>query len=68
MPDDTAVGIDNVLKNFESSKVHIKGLVVQQYSQDHSHYMAIQSLGDWLKKNDIPAIYGVDTRLLTKKV
>ncbi|MBA7520780.1 Carbamoyl-phosphate synthase small chain [subsurface metagenome] len=26
------------------------------------------SLGNWLKKNNIPGIYGVDTRALTKRL
>ncbi|KAJ7673467.1 carbamoyl-phosphate synthase [Mycena rosella] len=33
-----------------------------------SHFLAKSSLGAWLKENDVPAIYGVDTRALTKKI
>lgn len=53
-------------QNFESSKVQIAGLVVTDYVEGHSHAAAIRSLGDWLKQHNIPAIHGVDTRMLTQ--
>src|SRR5690606_34804239 len=37
-------------------------------SVDFSHFLAKSSLSVWLKENDIPAIYGLDTRALTKKI
>ena len=55
-------------KGFESYKIHAAGLVVQDYSHHYSHWDAHFSLADWLKKEGIPAISGVDTRLLTKKI
>ncbi len=51
---------------FESDKIHIRGLVVADYSKDFSHWQAEKSLGQWLKDEGIPAITGVDTRKLTK--
>ena len=53
---------------FESLDIHVAGLVVSTYSPDYSHHLASSSLGDWLKEHDIPAIYGVDTRALTKRI
>ncbi len=53
-------------KYFESSKIHIAGLVVAHYTEEYSHFLAKSSLGQWLKEQNIPAIYGVDTRALTK--
>ena len=53
---------------FESDKIHIAGLVVNYYSEEHSHWNAAKSLGDWLKEYNIPGIFGVDTRMLTKKL
>ncbi|NLZ94302.1 MAG: glutamine-hydrolyzing carbamoyl-phosphate synthase small subunit [Bacteroidales bacterium] len=53
---------------FESNHIHVKGLVVSDYSHDYSHWNAEQSLSEWLKKEDIPAIYGIDTRELTKLI
>jgi len=51
---------------FESDKIHIKALVVTDYTPGFSHWNAIKSLGNWLKKYNIPAVYGVDTRMITK--
>lgn len=53
---------------FESDRVQIKGLIVSNYSEKHSHWDADRSLGDWLKENGVPALTGVDTRHLTKKL
>ena len=53
---------------FESSKIQIAGLVVSEYSENYSHHAARESLGTWLKRAKIPALSGVDTRALTKKL
>ncbi len=56
-------------KHFESSEIHIAGLVTASYSgEDFSHHLATSSLGTWLKENGVPAMYGVDTRALTKRI
>ncbi len=59
---------DEISKWFEGNKVHIKGMIVSEYSENFSHWNGTKSLGDWLKENNIPGITGVDTRALTKKV
>jgi carbamoyl-phosphate synthase small subunit len=59
---------NKIEKRFESSKIHIQGLIVNEYSENYSHWDANKSLGEWLKKNNIPAITGIDTRELTKKL
>ena len=53
---------------FESSRIHVAGLVVAYYSHDFSHYLANSSLADWLKESGVPAIYGIDTRAITKRI
>ncbi|BGP21771.1 carbamoyl-phosphate synthase / aspartate carbamoyltransferase [Rhodotorula toruloides] len=56
---------------FESYKIHVAGLIVSNYSgagDDFSNHSAFSELADWLKEEGIPAIYGVDTRDLTKKL
>jgi len=53
---------------FESSRIHIAALIVGYYSQDYSHFLAKSSLSAWLKENGIPALYGIDTRVLTKRI
>ncbi|KAI0117260.1 carbamoyl-phosphate synth [Daldinia grandis] len=55
--------------HFESSQIHIAGLVVSSYAgEDFSHYLATSSLGTWLKEQGVPAMYGVDTRALTERI
>jgi carbamoyl-phosphate synthase / aspartate carbamoyltransferase len=54
---------------FEAEEIHIAGLVVASYSgEDYSHHLATSSLGKWLKEQGVPAITGVDTRALTKRI
>ncbi len=60
--------IDGLERNFESDRVHIKGLIVSEYSLEHSHWNAVRSLGDWLSENQIPGLCGIDTRMLTKRL
>lgn len=57
---------DNMYKFFESENIHISALIITDYSEKHSHWNATQSLGDWLKEENIPALFGIDTRMLTK--
>ncbi|MBN2453925.1 glutamine-hydrolyzing carbamoyl-phosphate synthase small subunit [Candidatus Woesearchaeota archaeon] len=57
-----------LLKNFESDKIQISGLIISDYSYKHSHWSSVRSLADWMKKQNIPGIAGVDTRALTKKL
>lgn len=58
----------NLPLEFESSRIHVAAIIVGYYSEDHSHFLASSSLGTWLKENDVPALYGVDTRALTKRI
>lgn len=58
----------NILKYFESDKIQVKGLIISDYSREYSHWNAVKSLSDWLKEENIPGIYGIDTRALTKKL
>ncbi len=52
----------------ESDHVQPAALIVSDYSEAYSHWNAKESLGDWLKREQVPAITGVDTRELTKKL
>ncbi|KAM3442192.1 hypothetical protein MY4824_001204 [Beauveria thailandica] len=55
--------------HFESSQIHVAGLVVASYcGEDYSHFLAQSSLSSWLHEQGVPAMYGVDTRALTKKI
>ncbi|GCB61260.1 hypothetical protein scyTo_0009304 [Scyliorhinus torazame] len=46
----------------------VSGLLVQDYSHNYSHWNSVKSLGEWLNEEKIPALYGIDTRMLTKIV
>ena len=55
--------------HFEANQIHVSGLVVASYAgEDYSHHLATSSLGTWLREQGIPAMYGVDTRALTKRI
>ena len=60
--------LDSLPLEFESSHIHIAALVVANYHPSFSHHLASSSLGQWLKEQGIPAIWGVDTRMLTKRI
>lgn len=59
---------NDMLMHFESEQVHIAALIISDYSEKHSHWNATQSLGDWLKEEKVPALFGIDTRRLTKHI
>lgn len=66
VPDDTMLDAHGLPLYFESASIHIAGLIVSSYSWQHSHWCAQKSLSKWLTDKGIPAIYGIDTRELTK--
>ena len=55
-------------KLMESERIHVKGLVVADFSEKYSHWNAKESLAEWLKREKIPAITGIDTRRLTQRL
>nr|XP_019044546.1 carbamoyl-phosphate synthase, large subunit [Kwoniella bestiolae CBS 10118]OCF23476.1 carbamoyl-phosphate synthase, large subunit [Kwoniella bestiolae CBS 10118] len=62
------IGNYGVPERPNSSHIHIAALVVANYHPSFSHHLANSSLGQWLKEQGIPAIWGVDTRMLTKRL
>ena len=59
---------NNLLEWYESEQIHISGLIISEYSEEYSHWNADQSLANWLKKERVPGIFGIDTRAFTKKL
>ena len=51
---------------YESDHIHVRALVVSDYSEEYSHWNANRSLAQWLKEEQIGGIEGIDTRELTK--
>lgn len=52
-------------EDVESRRPFLEGFVVREYSKIASNWRASQSLGDYLKENNVLGIEGVDTRALT---
>jgi carbamoyl-phosphate synthase small subunit len=55
-------------EDFESGKVQAEGFVVREYTDAYSNWRAVESLGDFLKRQGILGIEGVDTRAITRRV
>lgn len=53
---------------FESARVQVQAVIVQDYSWEYAHVEAVKSLDEWLKEYNVPGIYGIDTRAVTKKL
>ena len=57
----------NGLPDFmESERIHAEALIVSDYSEECSHWNANETLAEWLKREHVPGITGIDTRELTK--
>ena len=50
----------------ESDRIYASAIIVSDYSEQYSHWNAKESLADWLKREHVPGITGIDTRQLTK--
>ena len=57
---------EGLSKNFESDRIHPKGLVAFDVCEDYSNWEAEKSLEQWMKEQNLTGIYGIDTRELTK--
>lgn len=50
----------------ESERIHASALIVSDYSLQYSHWNAVESLSEWLRREKVTGVTGVDTRELTK--
>jgi len=53
---------------FESENIKVTGLIVHELCENPYHWASTKTLDEWLKSEDVPGIYGIDTRRLTKKL
>ncbi len=53
-------------EDMESLKAWTDGFIVHELSRVESNFRSQESIQEFLKKNDIPGIAGIDTRRLTK--
>jgi carbamoyl-phosphate synthase small subunit len=58
----------SMARPYESDRIQVQGLVVQTYVDHHSHHEAKRSLSQWLSDEGIPAVTGIDTRTLTRRL
>ena len=63
-----STGPDGLVLHAESERIHVRGLVIADYSENYSHWDAVESLSDWLKREKVPGISGIDTRALTRMI
>lgn len=68
VPDLSQKDSDGVSRYFESDRIQIRGLVVHNLSMVASHWNMVMTLDEWMNKENIPGISGIDTRALTKKL
>lgn len=52
----------------ESSHPQVKGAIARNIAPRPSNWRSTTSLPDYLKQHNIPGIYGIDTRALTRKI
>jgi carbamoyl-phosphate synthase small subunit len=57
-----------VLKYFESDDIKVTGFAIHELCRNPYHWASTRTLDKWLKDEDVPGIYGIDTRKLTKKL
>lgn len=52
--------------DYESKICYLKGLIVKEYNDKPSNFNYTKTLGELLEEFDVPGIYGIDTRALTR--
>uniref|UniRef100_A0A8C3H4E4 Carbamoyl phosphate synthase arginine-specific large chain n=1 Tax=Corvus moneduloides TaxID=1196302 RepID=A0A8C3H4E4_CORMO len=68
VPDTAALDEIGLRRFLESDGIKVAGLLVLDYSNEYSHWQATRSLGEWLQEEQVPALYGIDTRMLSKLI
>lgn len=58
----------HLMANLESEQIWVKGVIVTSHSQNPSHFEAMMTMDEWLNKEKVPGIVGIDTRALTLKL
>lgn len=53
---------------WESSKIHVAGVIISDMTTNPNHWQMEKTLDVWLREQKVPAIIGIDTRKLTKKL
>ncbi len=57
----------NVPLHFESDRIWVSGLIIHELTEP-SHWSSVMSLDEWLRRENVPGMYRVDTRALVRKI
>ena len=68
VPDTSRLDGDGVPRYTESARIQVRGLVIHELSTTASHWNMSMTLDEWLHREHVPGISGIDTRALTKKL
>ena len=55
-------------EDYETKQPSIGAMVVREYNDMPSNFRYTKTLSEYLEENDVPGIYGVDTRKLTRSI
>lgn len=55
-------------EDYETKQPIIGGLIVREYNDMPSNFRYTKTLSEYLEENNIPGIYGLDTRRLTRSI
>lgn len=55
-------------EDFESDRPHLSGFIIKELSRIQSNWRSRESLEDYLLKNKVFGIQGIDTRALTRRI
>lgn len=58
----------DILANFESPRIWVRGVVVSHSVDTPSHYSSSTTFSRWLTSQNVSGIMGIDTRKLTQKL
>ncbi|WP_185853095.1 glutamine-hydrolyzing carbamoyl-phosphate synthase small subunit [Blattabacterium cuenoti] len=59
---------ESISEFYESDRIQVSGLIISYYSNRPHHWNMSLSLSDWLSKNGVPGLSGIDTRFIAKKL
>lgn len=54
--------------DYEAMRPHLSAFIVKEYAADPSNFRMNKNLDDYLVKMNVPGLYGIDTRKLTRHI
>lgn len=54
--------------DFESERIHAFGLIAKDVCFKPSNWKCVMNIDEWLKEQQVPGVYNVDTREITRKI